>query len=1051
MLKRAIAVVIAKRFWVILAVVLMTAFFGLQVKSLKIVIDPNAMLPQAHPNVVGTNLAETLFGSKHVVVVGISARNGGSIYQRDVLESVVRLSNDLGKVPGVKRHTLSSLSADKVKAISGSGNELRVERMLSAPVSDADFETLKKKVSENPIYQGTLVSKDETVASISFAIKAGQGGFREILDKVQETLDKAHIDSVQLTLSGAPVFFASIEHFAQRMVILFPIALVVIGLIHFEAFRTMQGLILPLLTALLAVVWGLGMIGVSKIPMDAFNATTPILILAVAAGHAVQILKRYYEEFDRLARSDSTLSPAALNDRAVLESLTKMAPVMITAGIVAALGFFSLVTFDVATIRTFGIFTGLGIFSALLLELTFIPALRSYLPPPKPRAEKDPTRMNSWDRFAAAVTGTVLKQRVSIFIGFLIVAVVASIGMFNVNQENSTKSYFGSALPVSADDHFLNSKLAGTNTLYVVFEGDRNDRMKDLTVLKVIEDTQRFIESLPEVGKTASIVDFLKQMNKSMNANTSKDNVLPASQDLISQYLLLYSMSGDPTDFDSYIDYDYKNACLIVWMKNDSSQYAESVVKAIKDQVGARLPAGVRIQIGGSVPQASALSETLIEGKRKNIAQMISVVFLSGVVVFRSFLAGFYLIVPLFVTVILNFGVMGLTGIPLNTPNSVSSAMAIGIGADYAIYFLYRMREEFSRTGGNFDLALQETMRTAGKAVIYVATAIAGGYSVLMLSFNFYVHIWFGILIVISMIVSALSALILVPALLKAFPPWFLAGNIRQRERATTATATSLLLVAGVLLAGNQVRAEALRVDDLMEKSYQATRVDSSISEATFRLVNASGQERVRKTRGVTKLQTNGVDNRRVIRFLSPGDVRNTTTLLDEHAGKEDEIWVYLPALKKARRLASNNKRSSFVGTDLSYGDIVGHRTQDWTHKLLREEPRQGVACYVIESVPKSPEVASESGYSKRVTWVAKDNFVALKVDFSDPAGNPLKTAESSEVKRVDPKKGKWQAMLVKVKNHQTEHTTFVSFDKFEANATVADNIFSVRFLEREE
>ena len=125
---------------------------------------------------------------------------------------------------------------------------------------------------------------------------------------------------------------------------------------------------------------------------------------------------------------------------------------------------------------------------------------------------------------------------------------------------------------------------------------------------------------------------------------------------------------------------------------------------------------------------------------------------------------------------------MGLTGIPLNTPNSVSSAMAIGIGADYAIYLLYRIREEL-RKGGDIDVALANSLKTAGKAIVYVASAIVGGYSVLILSFNFYVHIWFGILIVLSMIVSAVSALLLIPALIKAYPPRFLSrDSIRVDE-----------------------------------------------------------------------------------------------------------------------------------------------------------------------------------------------------------------------------------------------------------------------------
>ena len=179
------------------------------------------------------------------------------------------------------------------------------------------------------------------------------------------------------------------------------------------------------------------------------------------------------------------------------------------------------------------------------------------------------------------------------------------------------------------------------------------------------------------------------------------------------------------------------------------------------------------LQIGGSVPQTSTLAETLVRGKLHNIAQMMAVVLVAGALVFRSLWAGVVLALPLAMAVMVNFGVMGLTGIPLNTPTSVSAAMTIGLGADYAIYLLYRMREEMARCG-DLDQAINHSLRSAGQAVIYVATAIAGGYSVLLLSAGFYIHIWFGVLIVVSTLVSALSALVLVPALVRSHPPRFL-------------------------------------------------------------------------------------------------------------------------------------------------------------------------------------------------------------------------------------------------------------------------------------
>ena len=1069
-MKAIATLIVRRRFWLILFISALTVFFATQVRHLKIVIDPSAMLPKLHPNVIGTTLAETLFGSKYVVVVGVSATGGGTVLRTETLQVVSDLTRDLAKVPGVKAHTLLSVTSERAKAISGTADEMKVEPLLRTPIDAAAISALASHLTSNPIYQNTVISKDQTLASVSFSIEVGPKGFREVMDKVQVVLDKAQTAQVRVISSGTAVFFANVERFSARMAFLFPIALVLIGLIHLEAFRTWQGLFLPLVTALLAVVWSLGIMGAAGVSMDAFNATTPILILAVAAGHAVQILKRYYEEYEQLCKLHPRDPLYATNDRAIIASLTKVAPVMLTAGLVAALGFFSLMSFEIATIRTFGLFTGLGILSALLIELTFIPALRSYLPAPQPIADlQEVARPRLWDRLAQGLTTLAIERNRTIVLGFAVLAGIAMLAMSHINRENSTKSYFGEGLQLRKDDRLLNDKLAGTNTLYVVFQGSRADHMKDPAVLRVIEEAQSFISTLPEVGKTISMVDLIKQMNRAMNSGDAKFYAIPSSADLVSQYLLLYAMSGQPTDFDAYIDYPYQNANLLVWTKNDSSKYAESLVAQIRQHIEPRLPAGVRIQIGGSVPQTSALSESMVDGKALNIAQMMGFVFVAGALVFRSLVAGIYLVLPLIFTVLVNFGVMGLTGIPLNTPNSVSSAMAIGIGADYAIYLLYRIREEMQKTG-DVNTALLQTMKTAGKAVVYVASAITGGYAVLMLSFNFYVHIWFGLLIVLSMVVSAASALILIPALIKLHTPRFLSRVVAveddvdempgqltpigtQRVSATLRGLAmgALVLGVGLMLPPRPVQAQDLQAEELMERSYQATRVNSSLSQASFKLVSASGQERTRQTFGATKLQPDGIANRRVIRFLGPSDVRNTTTLIVESPGKDDEIWVYLPALKKARRLASNNKKNSFVGTDLSFGDLVGHKARDWSHKALKSEAHAGMPAWVIESTPKSPQIAADSGYSKRISWLAKDNFVSLKVDFFDASGALLKTAENRQLKLVDARLNKFQPMDVQVKNHQTGHSTYLKMERFEANTDVSDSYFAASYLEKEE
>ena len=246
--------------------------------------------------------------------------------------------------------------------------------------------------------------------------------------------------------------------------------------------------------------------------------------------------------------------------------------------------------------------------------------------------------------------------------------------------------------------------------------------------------------------------------------------------------------------------------------------------------------------------------------------------------------------------------------------------------------------------------------------------------------------------------------------------------------------------------------ADSITAEEIATRNFAVGKVADAVSEATFRLISPNGQERVRKTTGRSKLKPGTLDNRSLVKFLSPADVRGTVTLTVENSGPgmDDDIWVYLPALKKVRRLVSSNKKDSFVGTDLSYGDVIGYRVDQWSHKILREEKVDGVDCWVTESLPKTDQVRNDSGYSKRIGWVRKDNFAAMQAENYDLAGNLLKVITLRDHRNVDPKNGKWVAMRIEAKNVQENRRTVIEFDRYDANQGVSDDAFTARAIERE-
>jgi hypothetical protein len=258
-----------------------------------------------------------------------------------------------------------------------------------------------------------------------------------------------------------------------------------------------------------------------------------------------------------------------------------------------------------------------------------------------------------------------------------------------------------------------------------------------------------------------------------------------------------------------------------------------------------------------------------------------------------------------------------------------------------------------------------------------------------------------------------------------------------------------LLLLSLVPIVGAAAEGE-VDLEDVMRRSFMVGKVVDSRAEVTMTLTNARGSTRERKTLTLSKREPNGIDQRRLIRFLAPAEVKGTATLLVEHSEGEDDIWIYLPALHKVRRLVANNKKDSFVGTDFSYGDVIGHRVEDWRYELVGNETVDGAATWVVDALPRDDDVREHSGYGRRRLWIRQDNFVAVRGRFWDPAGAALKELEASDVREIDPTEEKWQAFHLRMKNLQTQHVTVFQFDSLEVRQGLADALFSERYLEKE-
>jgi uncharacterized protein len=259
--------------------------------------------------------------------------------------------------------------------------------------------------------------------------------------------------------------------------------------------------------------------------------------------------------------------------------------------------------------------------------------------------------------------------------------------------------------------------------------------------------------------------------------------------------------------------------------------------------------------------------------------------------------------------------------------------------------------------------------------------------------------------------------------------------------------ALSFLGVASGITSANVSTPNAL---NLMRQSSQVSSVQDSRAQTVFRLTSASGKVREQRASTITKQMGTGTSGAaRLARFLSPSDVKGTAVLTVEQAARDDDIWLYLPALGKVRRLQAENKRDAYMGTDLSYGDVIGHAPEDWTHRVTGSTAIEGVSCWVIESLPQTPLVASRSGYSRRVNSVRSDNAVMVRAELYDLQGALLKRITQRGITRVSQTPARWQAMLISAENLRTRHRTDVILSGYQANVGLSADQFTPRALER--
>lgn len=1018
----------------------------------------DAFLADDNPALIYRDKVKAQFGLSDPIVIAVVNESETGVFNPDSLVLVNWLSENISALDNVNSDRVTSLATEN--NITGSDDGMQVELFFEEiPTTQKQAETLWTQVSDFPLYMGTLVAKDRK-ATVIVAELIDELEVEKTYQAILDIVSKAPInnmDKIHVAGEGAIAGYLGsyIDADAQR---LNPLAGLIITLIILFAFRRFSPGLLSNIIIAASVLGTLGIMAMSDVPFFVITNALPVILIGISVADSVHIYSHYFELHAR--------QPDADKKELIVETLVEMwRPITLTT-LTTIAGFIGLYfAAYMPPFKYFGLFTAIGVAIAWLYSLVFLPAAMAIIKPSASKHFVNLHKQNQLDRFSkimvsvGKVTLNNSKLVIAIFAAIAISGVIAT-GQLRVNEDRIET--FHHSEPLYQSDQAINEHFNGTTNLDIIIETEQNEGLFEPENLRKIEALQNFAMTMQNVRGATSIVDYLKQMNRSLDGGNKDAYILPTEKELVAQYFLIYSASSDPTDFEEEIDYDYRMANVRLNLNKGGYIDIKDVVKQLNRYIEDEFNnAEIKATLSGRATVSYHWIKDLGESHFVGLAISMFLVWAVSALLFGSLTAGLYAIIPVAGSILIVYAAMVILNIDLGIGTSMFASVAIGLGVDFAIHTIDRVRSLFKLHNGNWELALNELYPSTGRALLFNYLAIACGFGVLISS-QVVPLTNFGIIVVVSVTTSFLASMSLLPALIKETKPKFIGGHIESQQKAPfgrklvrISSVILLLATFGGFVISKQAHAEDL--PDAMQLVNKVNAIDDGqqvTRNLTMTMIDKRGKKRIRETLAFRKYY--GEEKRTILFYKKPTNVKGTSFLTFDYpdADKDDDQWLYLPALRKVRRISASDRGDYFLGTDFTYEDIklegkldvTDYNFQSQKLENLLLDDGQSIKAVLVRGTPKTKEIAKELGYGKTEFWVDLDTGLIVKANYWNTKDKLLKTLNISEIREVDNLITRHKMTL---DNHKTGHRTEFIFSNVDYEAKVKDSLFSKRAMKQ--
>lgn len=730
-----------------LAVVL-TVIFATGIPKLRMRPFLEGDLPADDPKLIASEKYASFFGEEDFAYLAIVS---DTIYRASTLKKIVDITEELNSLDYVlDAETLSLATVRKVRWREWG---LDVRRHLSPlPQTAEEIERLRSDIREDPDIYGRLVSADETATLV--VVKLASEYDRSMLYTTLHRIAEDYSGPEKIYPFGRQIMGEEagigISHDAR---ILGPMALLLMAVGIFVFFRSVRLMLASVLMVGLSIIWTMGCMHYLGFRLSMLSSSIPAVLIALGSSYMIHVLYSCGEH-----GPDTALG--------VTEGVKRMRRPIGLAALTSMVGFFTLTVFKILSIREFGICVALGVGFAALLALVVLPAVMALQKSGFPK--RGMRTYPLLDRALGGLTRAGLEHRFLVAGMGALLLVISLVGVSRLQVGFAPAEIFPRNHRAREVVALFVDKFHGPYSLNVMFTAAEPDGLKSPDALRQIDAFQRFAESLPKVKSATSIVNIIKKMNRILNEDSPDFYVIPDDRAMVAQSLFLHSITHDPAQYESLVDYELRRCRTIVATTAVDSAELEDIYQRLLEYSEENSAGGLTVDFGGQSMVWMAQNHYIIEGKIKNIIANTILIWIICAIAFRSVRLGLISIIPLSMATLLTFGLMGLMGIRLDTATAVLTGISVGVGVDFAIHFISRLKRELRRTTQMED-AIGATMLGSGRAIVFDAISNILGFMTFLLS-GFAPVRTLGVLVCFTMVSCVVLTLLFVPAIIALIP-----------------------------------------------------------------------------------------------------------------------------------------------------------------------------------------------------------------------------------------------------------------------------------------